>query len=105
MRVRGAQERAEAVEQDAQPRVAAPQPRRALEALLGRRRAHLALDVGQQRCAAVAAGVGEQRQRLVQRERYRLGSRSRRHGDRQRPICRRPTGGRGAAACASSGAG
>ena len=64
-RVDRAQHAAEAGEQRAQPRVAAAQPGGALVAAVGRGRAHLALDVVEQRGRAVVL-AGEQAQRGVE---------------------------------------
>ena len=78
---------AEPVEDDAQPPRRRRSARGALVALLGRRRAHLRLDVLEQPLAARRRSSTNSRSASSSRRRYRFGSRSPRHGDRQRPIC------------------
>ena len=84
-RVRGAQDAAEPPQQRLQPRAAALQPGRALVALRRRR-----LRIWPSMCASSATPPSgpstNSRSAASSRSRYRFGSRSPRHGDRQRPI-------------------
>ena len=105
-RVRGAQDAAEPAQQRLQARAPALQPRRALEARASARgRAHLPVDVGEQRDAAVRA-VDEQAQRGVEPLAVEVRvevAEARRQAAAHLPVGRRVR--RAAAACGRSGAG
>ena len=87
-----AQRAAETLEQHLQAGAAALEPRRALVALVGRCRAHLAVHVRQQRRAAVAT-AGEQREHLVEAAPVGIGievAEAGRHAPPHLPVRRRP---------------